>query len=130
MQKSNTYHNGMVLIDKEHGVIITFEDGLFNESQRITLLEDVHLTAGQLANIMQEIGEWAVRHHSSKCFKQPYGIEFSEDETECYLYRRKPPRWRLKIQDHVDNAHLASSLKKAAEWLLKGKNYGRKKDNA
>ena len=119
IQKSSTHPKGWVLTDKEHGIVVTFEDGLFNETQKVTLLEDLHLTANQLAHIMQEIGQWATRHHGSKCFSQPYGIEFSEDNTTCYLYRRTPPRWRLEIQDHVDNTHLANTLKKATEWLTK-----------
>lgn len=119
IQKSSTLSNGWVLTDKENGIVVTFEDGEFNETQKVTPLEDVNHTPQELARIMQELGEWVVRHHSSKCFKQPYGIEYSEDDSTCFLYRRKSPRWRLEIQDNVDKNNLASSLKKAAEWLTK-----------
>lgn len=119
IQKSSTLPNGWVLTDKENGIVVTFEDGEFNETQKVTPLEDVNHTPQELARIMRELGEWVVRHHSSKCFKQPYGIEYSEDDSTCFLYRRKSPRWRLEIQDNVDKNNLASSLKKAAEWLTK-----------
>lgn len=119
IQKSSTLPNGWVLTDKENGIVVTFEDGEFNETQKVTPLEDVNHTPQELAHIMRELGEWVVRHHGSKCFKQPYGIEYSEDDSTCFLYRRKSPRWRLKIQDNVDKNNLASSLKKAAEWLTK-----------
>lgn len=119
IQKSSTLPNGWVLTDKENGIVVTFEDGEFNETQKVTPLEDVNHTPQELARIMRELGEWVVRHHSSKCFKQPYGIEYSEDDSTCFLYRRKSPRWRLEIQDRVDKNNLASSLKKAAEWLTK-----------
>ena len=119
IQKSSTLSNGWVLTDKENGIVVTFEDGEFNETQKVTPLEDVNHTPQELARIMQELGEWVVRHHGSKCFKQPYGIEYSEDDSTCFLYRRKSPRWRLEIQDNVDKNNLASSLKKAAEWLTK-----------
>lgn len=119
IQKSSTLPNGWVLTDKENGIVVTFEDGEFNETQKVTPLEDTSHTPQELARIMQELGEWVVRHHSSKCFKQPYGIEYSEDDSTCFLYRRKSPRWRLEIQDNVDKNNLASSLKKAAEWLTK-----------
>ena len=119
IQKSSTLPNGWVLTDKENGIVVTFDDGEFNETQKITPLEDVSHTPQELARIMQELGEWVVRHHGSKCFKQPYGIEYSEDDSTCFLYRRKSPRWRLEIQDNVDKNNLASSLKKAAEWLTK-----------
>lgn len=119
IQKSSTLPSGWVLTDKENGIVVTFEDGKFNETQKVTPLEDVNHAPQELARIMQELGEWVVRHHGSKCFKQPYGIEFSEDDSTCFLYRRKSPRWRLEIRDNVDKNDLASSLKKAAEWLTK-----------
>lgn len=40
MQKSSTRPDGWVLTDTENKVVITFEDGLFNESQKVTLLEN------------------------------------------------------------------------------------------
>lgn len=119
MQKSSTRPNGWVLTDKENGIVVTFEDGKFNDIQKITPLEDVNHTPEELARIMRELGEWVVRHHGSKCFNQPYGIEYSEDNTKCFLYRKKSPQWRLEIMDNVDKVHLADSLRKAAEWLTK-----------
>lgn len=119
IQQSSTHPNGWVLTDTENKVVITFQDGQFNESQKVTLLEDSTATAEELAHIVGAMGEWAARHHGSKCFYQPYGIEYSEDNTKCLLYRKKSPQWRLEIQDNVDKNNLASSLKKAAEWLTK-----------
>lgn len=119
LQKSSTRPDGWVLTDTENNIVITFEDGLFNESQKVTLLEDSSATAEELAHIVGEMGGWATRHHGSKCFRQPYGIEYSEDDTKCFLYRKKSPQWRLEIMDNVDKVHLADSLRKAAEWLTK-----------
>jgi hypothetical protein len=119
IQQSNTQPNKWVLTDKENGVIITFEDGKFNETQKVTLLDDTRLTANELAKVMREMGEWVVKYHSSKCFNTPYGIEYSEDEAKCYLYRRKSPKWRLEIQENIDKKNLANSLRKAAEWIIK-----------
>ena len=119
IQQSSTHPNKWVLTEPYSGVVITFEDGKFNETQKVTLLYDTHLTANELAKAMRELGEWAVRHHSSKCFMQPYGIEYSEDDTKMYLYRRKSPQWRLEIQDNIDKKELANSLRKAAEWIIK-----------
>lgn len=124
IQKSSTKPNGWVLTDRENGIVVTFEDGNFNGTQKVTMLDDTRLTPPQLARIMRELGEWAARHHGSKCFSRPYGIEYSEDDTKMYLYRRKFPKWRLEIQDDVDKKNLADSLRKAAEWLTK-RQYGR-----
>lgn len=119
IQKSSTQPKGWVLTDTENKVVITFQDGQFNESQKVTLLEDCMVTVDELARIVGAMGEWAARHHGSKCFNQPYGIEYSEDNTKCFLYRKKSPQWRLEIMDNVDKVHLADSLRKAAEWLTK-----------
>ena len=117
--QQSTRPNKWVLTDTENGVVITFEDGKFNDTQKVTMLDGTHLTANELATAMRELGEWVVRYHSSKCFSVPYGIEYSEDDTKCYLYRRKSPKWRLEMQDDINKKELANSLRKAAEWLTK-----------
>lgn len=117
--KKSTHPNKWVLTDECNDNAVTFEDGAFNSTQKVTLLDDTHLTANELATAMRELGEWAVKYHSSKCFNIPYGIEYSEDDAKCYLYRRKSPKWRLEIQDNIDKKELADSLRKAAEWLTK-----------
>lgn len=119
LQKS-THPNKWVLTDTTNKIVVTFEDGAFNSTQKVTLLDDTRLTSNELAKAMREMGEWVVRYHSSKCFNQPYGVEYSEDDdAKMYLYRRKSPKWRLEIMDNVDKKELANSLRKAAEWLTK-----------
>lgn len=120
LQKSSTRPNGWVLTDRENGIVITFDEGLFNESQSVTPLEDVSHTPQELARIMREMGEWVVRYHGAICFKNTFVFEFSEDESELYLVRTKPPRWRLVLnRGEFDNIKLATSLRKAAEFLTK-----------
>lgn len=126
IQASSTQPKGWVLTDRENKVVITFEDGAFNESQKVTLLEDSSATAEELAHIVGAMGEWAARHHGSKCFNRTYGYEVSEDETKLYIYRRNRPRWRLEIQDSKVTAEkFAASLRKAAEFLIKENRYER-----
>ena len=126
MQKSSTRPDGWVLTDTENKVVITFEDGLFNESQKVTLLEDSSASAEELAHIVGAMGEWATRHHGSKCFNRTYGYELSEDDSKTYLYRRNYPRWRLELQEEkVTAENLATSLRKAAEFLIKGNRHER-----
>lgn len=121
IQQSSTQPNGWVLTDTENKVVITFQDGQFNESQKVTLLEDSTATAEELAHIVGAMGEWAARHHGSKCFNRTYGYELSEDDSKTYLYRRNYPRWRLELQEEKVTAEsLASSLRKASEFLIKG----------
>lgn len=68
IQQSSTQPNSWVLTDTENGVVITFENGKFNDTQKVTLLEDANKTAEELAKILKEMGEWAVKHHSDKLF--------------------------------------------------------------
>jgi hypothetical protein len=120
IQKS-THPNKWVLTDKENGVIITFEEGDFNNSQKVTMLEDApKLSPIDLARIMRKLGEWGARHHGSKLFKNVYGFEYSEDNKHLYLYRKNPPRWRMELENGIeDKRKLASTLNKAAEYITK-----------
>lgn len=120
LQKSSTRPNGWVLTDRENGIVITFDEGLFNESQNVTPLEDVSHTPQELARIVREMSEWVARHHGAICFKETFVFEFSEDESELHLVRTKAPRWRLVLnRGEFDNIKLATSLRKAAEFLTK-----------
>ena len=67
LQKS-THPNKWVLTDTENGVVITFEEGKFNDTQKVTMLEGTNKTAEELAKILKEMGEWAVGHHADKLF--------------------------------------------------------------
>lgn len=65
------------------------------------------------------MGEWLSRHHGYICFKRPFGFEYSEDNKRLYLYRNKHPKWRMELYNKINKADLASSLRKAAEFLNK-----------
>lgn len=67
LQKS-THPNKWVLTDTECGVVITFEQGKFNDTQKVTLLENTNKAAEEVAKILKEMGEWAVKHHADKLF--------------------------------------------------------------
>ncbi len=123
IQHSGTQPNHWVLTDAENGVVVKFEDGCFNETQQVTILEDKpEPSPNKWAKIMRELGEWAARHHGSKCFKQPFGFEYSEDDKHLYLYRRNSPKWRLEIEGETNPTVLAKTLRKAAEFLNKRTN--------
>ena len=71
IQQSSTHPNKWVLTDTTNKIVVTFEDGAFNSTQKVTMLDDTHLAANELAKVMRELGEWVVKYHSSKCFNQP-----------------------------------------------------------
>lgn len=69
LKKSSTIPNGWVLTDTEHGIVITFEEGLFNDTQKVTVLEDVSQPSPtELARIVGELADWALKHHPDKLF--------------------------------------------------------------
>lgn len=68
MIQQSTHPNKWVLTDTENGVVITFEQGKFNDTQKITMLENTNKAAEELAAILKEMGEWAVEHHADKLF--------------------------------------------------------------
>ena len=117
LQHSDAQPNGWVLTDTLHGVVITFDEGNFNDTQKVTMLDDKPADTyniNELSGILRAMGEWLSRYHGSICFKQPFGFEYSEDNKRLYLYRNKHPKWRMELHGKINKADLASSLRKAA----------------
>ena len=120
LERSKDTAGWWVLTDTQNLVVIRFEENKFNETQKVSLLDDAMEAkpdATRLAKIMSEMGDWMAKHHGSICFNAPHGFEWSEDGETLYFYRNKPPRWRMEIQDATDAHGLAVSMKKAAAWL-------------
>lgn len=123
LQRSTSQSDGWVVTDTQYNIVIRFTDGQYNDTRQVTDLDG--MPPGDymvLASCLSEIGEYMVRYHSSKCFSQPYGIEYDEETEQPCVYRRKYPRWRLVMEDEVNAHQLAGTLRKAAEYLTKGRN--------
>ena len=129
LQQSRDLPNWWVLTDTIEGVVIRFAEHQFNETQRISILDESHLqhdpdAANKIAHILQEMGDWMYRCHYSIAMPTPvYELQEDEDADKLYILRNKPPRLRIEILDDADNAHLASALRKCAEWLTKGRDF-------
>lgn len=126
LQPSQDLPNWWVLTDIIEGVVIRFEEHRFDETQRVTLLDESHLQhdpdcANKVAHMMTEMGKWMYRCHYSIAMPTPvYELQEDEDAGKLYIIRHKPPRLRIEILDDTDRDHLASALRKCAEWLIKG----------
>lgn len=120
LEKSKDLPGWWAFTDLENLVVIRFEDGKYNETQRVSCLKDdmANLGALAIAKIMREMGDYIVRYHSDIAFSHPYGFVY-DAEDNLYLYRRKSPKWRLLIEEQTDTKTLSDSLKKAGEWLSK-----------
>jgi len=112
--------NRWTLTDTENNIIVSFNEGYYNETKEISVLGNfVHPDALELSEFMIAIENWLKRHHSSIYSNKTYGFEISEDEKKLFLYRGKDPKWIMEIKGPFDNKRLASSLRKAAEFLIK-----------
>lgn len=68
LQASNDTPGWWVVTDTENKVVVKFKDHEFNDTQKVTLLEDCHLSALQAARIMRELSDWLAAEHYDKAF--------------------------------------------------------------
>lgn len=131
LERSNDLSGWWVITDIENLIIVRFKECAFNETQKVTPLDDDRETlakvggASGLARVMSEIGGYVARYHGDIAFKQTYGFIYDAEE-RLYLYRRKPPVWRIAIDDGTDIQALGISLRKASEWINKVALHGHK----
>lgn len=67
LQKSKEQNNWYVATDTLVGIVVKFEKGRFNETQKATMLEDLNFHSGtptRLATAMKELTEWLINNHS------------------------------------------------------------------
>jgi len=66
LQKSAERENWLVATDTIAGLVVKFEKGKFNETQKATMLEDLNFHSGtptRLATAMKELTDWLVANH-------------------------------------------------------------------
>ena len=126
IQESQDLPGWWVLTDTENEIVVKFKDKDFNGTQKVTPLNDDSVTLDKVGGVqgyvrvMREIGEYMVQYHGDIAFKQPYGWKYSEDDEELIFYRNKSPKWELRVLSNTDKETLASSLRKASEFVIKG----------
>ena len=67
LQKSAERENWLVATDTIAGIVVKFEKGKFNETQKATMLEDLNFhrsTPTRLATAMKDLTEWLINNHS------------------------------------------------------------------
>lgn len=67
LQRSKEQNNWYVATDTLAGIVVKFEKGKFNETQKATMLEDLNFhsdTATRLATAMKDLTEWLINNHS------------------------------------------------------------------
>ena len=69
IQKSEQKAGWWVCTDTEHGLVCKFEEHKFNETSKMTFLEDVkNPDALAVARLMREMGDWLAENHRDIIF--------------------------------------------------------------
>lgn len=128
LDKSQELPGWWVLTDTENLIVIKFEEHRFNETQRISILEESRFIgrkdcASRLARIMSEMGDYMFSHWYSIAMPTPvYEFRQDDENDRLLLIRNKFPRFTVEVQDDCEPHQLASALKKAAEFINKSNN--------
>ena len=67
LQKSKEQNNWYVATDTLAEIVVKFEKGRFNETQKATMLEGLNFhsdTPTRLATAMKDLTEWLIENHS------------------------------------------------------------------
>lgn len=57
-----------VVTDVENLVVLRFKEHEFNETQKVSILDESRINPMALPRIMREIGDWLAAHHIDKIF--------------------------------------------------------------
>lgn len=132
LEKSRDLPGWWVLTDTENLVVIKFKEHEFNETQKITHLDNDQevirsLGAQGIARVLREMGDYMFSHWYSIALPTPV-FEFRQDDKNdrTLLIRNKFPKLSIEIKDDCDLKQLSDALKAAGEFVTKYRNqYGR-----
>lgn len=119
------------MTDTENLVVVKFKEHEFNESQKVTFINDdqsviENLGAQGIARVLREMGEYMFSHWYSIALPTPV-FEFRQDEEKdrMLLIRNNFPKLTIEINDTCDLKQLSDALKDAREFSNKKHNiYG------
>lgn len=125
LEQSTEQPGWWVLTDTENLVVIRFQEHQFNDTQKVTVLDESALLqhsdcANKLAHIMSEMGDYMFTHWYSIAMPTPV-FEFRQDDENdrMILIRNKFPQFTVEIQDDCDMKQLSDALKACSEFLKK-----------
>lgn len=130
LKKSDSLAGWWVLTDTVNLVVIKFKEHEFNETQKITLLDEEKFknmpdVAQKIATITREMGEYMFNHWYSIAMPTPvFEVRDDEERQTTFLLRNKYPRFKIEIQDECLANELGAAIKKAGEFLIKNYAHG------
>lgn len=134
LERSQDLHDWWVLTDTLNLIVCKFKEHEFNETQRMTILEDsIFLNrtdcVNELTHIMSEMGDYMFSHWYSIALPVPT-FEFRQDDENdrLLLIRNIFPKFTIEIQDDCDLKQLSDALRAGSEFTSKyNQIYGRNK---
>lgn len=134
LEQSQDLPGWWVLTDIDNLIVVKFKEHEFNETQRITALEESKFAnnpncANELAHIMTEMGDYMFSHWYSIALPVPT-FEFRQDDENdrLLLIRNIFPKFTIEIQDDCDLKQLSDALRAGSEFTSKyNQIYGRNK---
>lgn len=128
LEKSKDEEGWWVLTDLKHLIVIKFREHEFNETQRVTAIDEQLLfreaeaqnIAPQdfVARVMQEMGKFVYDCHYSIALPTPiHEIRHAEDYSYTMIIRHKYPRFAITVDDNCTIRELCTALKKTLSWL-------------
>ena len=131
LEKSQDLPGWWVLTDTENRIVVKFKEHEYNETQKVTFLDDDQSVIESLgdfgiARVLREIGDYMFTHWYSIALPVPV-FEFRKDEENdrMLLIRNKFPKLTIEINDDCDLKQLSDALKAASEFSIKYRKYGR-----
>lgn len=125
LEKSQDLPGWWVLTDTENLVVIKFKEHEFNETQKITHLDNDQEVISRLgvqgiAEVLREMGDYMFTHWYSIALPTPV-FEFRQDDENdrMLLIRNKFPKFTVEIHETCDVKQLAAALRKAGEFVAK-----------
>lgn len=124
--EKSTHQGWWVLTDADNLIVIKFEEHKFNETQKVTILDDSRFfgcaeeMAKELARIMAEMGDYMYSHWYSIAMPTPvFELRQDDERDRLLLIRNKFPKMTIEIQDDCDVKQLSDALKAASEFIKK-----------
>lgn len=68
LQKSTELKNVWIVTDTVYGIVVQFEEGKFNETQKVSFLEKPNEPALSIARKLRELSEWIIENHPEIIF--------------------------------------------------------------
>lgn len=132
LEKSRDLPGWWVLTDTENLVVIKFKEHEFNETQKITHIDNDQevirrLGAQGIARVLREMGDYMFSHWYSIALPTPvFELREDDENDRMLLIRNKFPKLTIEINDDCDLKQLSDALKAAGEFVIKyDKRYGR-----